>query len=362
MSRTTWIARCAVLLALLLFAAACASGDDAGSTDTATEQDGATEEEAAAADDGAGELTPVNLTLNWVPYGEHAPFYYGLAQGFYEDEGIRLTIQPGSGSGATAQATGAGQTDFGWVDTPALLNAVSSGVPAKSVGVYLQTTPASVEFFADSGISEPQDLVGITIGGTAGDAMSQTFPAFLAANDLSESDVTVQNVDPAGKIAALVEGRVDAIMGFFHDQAPTIANLSGKEVDVLRFSEWGVNFLGTGLVTNESFLEANPDVVEGMVAATTRSFEAAMEDPEGAVQAMLDAVSNQAPPEEVIAEQLEMTTGLLHTEATEGMPPGANAEEDWQNTIDLFAEYGGLEDPGAPADYWDGSFAPAAAQ
>src|SRR5690606_20263002 len=151
-----------------------------------------TEEAAAAADD--GELTPVNLTLNWVPYGEHAPFYSGLAQGFFEDEGIRLTIQPGRGSGATAQATGSGQTDFGRVATPALLNAVASGVPAKSVGVYLQTTPASVEFFAESGISEPQDLVGLTIGGTAGDALSQTFPAFLAANDLSESDVTVQNV------------------------------------------------------------------------------------------------------------------------------------------------------------------------
>src|ERR1041384_1273452 len=61
------------------------------------------------------------LTLNWVPYGEHAPFYYGLKKGFYKAEGIDLEIKPGTGSGATVQQVAQQKTDFGWADTPPLL-------------------------------------------------------------------------------------------------------------------------------------------------------------------------------------------------------------------------------------------------
>src|SRR3954451_24133751 len=96
---------------------------------------------------GDRDLEPVTLTLNWYPYGEHAPFYYGVKQGIFKKHGIDLKIQAGQGSGKTVQAVGGGQTDFGWADTSALLAAVEKGVPVKSLGVYLQTTPASVQFF-----------------------------------------------------------------------------------------------------------------------------------------------------------------------------------------------------------------------
>src|SRR5205814_4682019 len=58
--------------------------------------------------------TSVTLTLNWVPYGEHAPFYYGLKKGFYANEGIDLTIKSGTGSGNTIQQVAQQKTTFGW--------------------------------------------------------------------------------------------------------------------------------------------------------------------------------------------------------------------------------------------------------
>ena len=122
----------------------------------------------------------VTLTLNWVPYGEHAPFYFGLEKGFYADEGIDLEIEPGNGSGATIQAVAQGQTTFGWADTPPLLKAISTGMPVKSVGVFLQKGPASLEFLSDQKISEPQDLKGKTVGGTPGDGFWRAMQDYLA--------------------------------------------------------------------------------------------------------------------------------------------------------------------------------------
>ncbi|GAA2224672.1 ABC transporter substrate-binding protein [Promicromonospora sukumoe] len=298
-------------------------------------------------------LTEVTVTLNWVPYGEHAPFYYGVEQGIFEDEGIDLTIQPGNGSGNTVQQVAQRNTDFGWADTPPLANGISSGMPVRSVGVFLQTGPSSVEFFEDQGITEPADLVGKTVGGTPGDAMYGTFPAWLEINGVDPADVTVVNVDAAGKIAALIEGKVDAIQGFHHDQAPTIENQTGKEVSALPFSDFGMNMLGTGLLAHEATIEGDPELVQAMVRATSKSFLAASEDQEAAVAAMAEN-AEQAPEESVLAAQLEATIGLLNLE--EAPAPGVNTEQQWTDTLTFLTENTEFEGEPTPDAYWDGTF------
>jgi NitT/TauT family transport system substrate-binding protein len=317
---------------------------------------GGDDEPTAAGDGDGGDLAAVTLTLNWVPYGEHAPFYYGVAEGIYEEEGIDLEIRPGSGSGTTVQQVAQSQTDFGWADTPPLLNGITEGMPVKSLGVFLQSGPASVEFFSDQGIAEPADLVGKIVAGTPGDAMYATFPAWLELNGVNPDDVEVVNVDPAGKIAALVEGRADAIMGFFHDQGPTIEDISGNEVDALLYSEWGMNLLGTGLIAHQNTIDDDPELVEAFVRATARSWEAAAEDPDGAAAAMEEG-ADETPPAEVLRAQLEQSIGLLSLD--EAGAPGANTEEQWQETIDLLSENGALEEPADPGTYWESSFSEA---
>lgn len=306
---------------------------------------------------GQGGLHKVTLTLNWYPYGEHAPLYYGLKHGIFTKHGIDLTIRPGTGSRPTVQATGAGRTDFGWADTPSLIAAVAGGLPARSVGVFLQTTPTAVESLCDKNIRTPKDLVGKTIAATAGDAPSATFPAFLKANGLSDSDVHLENIDAAGKIAAVLSGRTDALIGFVHDQGPTMANKSGKQVCYLRYSDYGVQFYSTGLITSEKMIKQNPDVVRNMVAATSEAFTAAESNPDAAVAAM-QGVSPQLPPTDVLRQSWQQTIKLLHTPATQSDPPGVDSQTDWQHTIDVLAHAGILKQAGTPAVYWDPSFAP----
>jgi len=302
---------------------------------------------------GDGGLAEVTVTLNWVPYGEHAAFYHGVEEGIFEEEGIDLTIQPGNGSGNTVQQVAQRNTDFGWADTPPLANAISSGMPVRSVGVFLQTGPSSVEFFADQGISEPADLVGKTVGGTPGDAMYGTFPAWLELNGVDPADVNVVNVDAAGKIAALIEGKVDAIQGFHHDQAPTIENQTGQEVEALPFADFGMNLLGTGLVANEALIAEDPELVEAMVRATSRAFLAASEDPDAAVAAMA-AGAEQAPDEAVLAAQLAATIELLGLD--DAPAPGVNSEQQWTDTLTFLSENTDFDGGTTPADFWDGSF------
>jgi NitT/TauT family transport system substrate-binding protein len=331
------IATLAALAALLLAPAAC----------------GGSPKPAPAGGSSGAAPTKVTLTLNWIAYGEHAPFYYGLKKGFYTAEGIDLQIKAGTGSGATIQQVDQKNTTFGWADTPVLLNSVAKGLKVKSLGVFLQKGPSSIEFLADKNINSPADLKGKKVGGTPGDALYATFPAWLKANGLSASDVTVVNLDAAGKIAALAEGRVDAIMGFFQDQGPTIQAKTGKEVKYLLYADYGMNMLGTGIVANNETLAQNPDLARRFVRATQKSWAQAAKDIPGAVDAMVELAQNE-PPKEVLTKQLTLCLPLL--ELDKGAP-GVNADDKWTGTIDLLARYGGLKDPGTPAKYWDSTYA-----
>ncbi|MEV5619079.1 ABC transporter substrate-binding protein [Streptomyces bacillaris] len=320
---------------LVLLATAC-GGEDASTTTS----------------DSGKKLDRVTLTLNWYPYGEHAPFYYGKQQKIFEKHGIDLEVRAGQGSQKTVQATAAGQTDFGWADTPALLSGVDQGVKVKSLGVFLQTTPASVQSFDAEGITAPADLKGRTIAGTAGDALSKTFPIFLKKNGIGESDVTVQNTDPAGKIAAVISGKTDGLLGYASDQGPTMQDKAKKPVAYLRFSEHGLNFYSNGLLAGQKLLVTKPELARRMVQAVSEAWTAAAKAPGPAVAAMQGA-SEQLPPEAVLSEQFATTLTLLHTDATEGKAPGVNAEADWQQTIDVFAEAGMVASPKAVDEYWD---------
>lgn len=342
----------ASLLALLMLVAACGgNGNGDGGADPDDQEAGGD-----ASDDGStGELEDVLLTLNWVPYGEHAPLYYGLQQGFFEEEGLNLTIRAGGGSGRTVEAVAGQHTDFGWADAPVMLRGVGEGMEIKSVGSFMQQGPASIEFFADQNISEPADLVGKQVAGTPGDAMYSIMEPWLELNGVDPSEVEIVNVDPAGKVSVLVEEQVDAIQGFFHDQAPNIADQTGRDVEYLKFADFGMNLMSNGLLVHDEFIAESPELIEAMVRATVRSFEEAEENPDDAVAAMGE-LADATYGDEVLMEQMQQTFPLLSTDCTEGERHGINCEEDWQETIDLLAEYADLPNPGSPSDYWDPSF------
>ncbi|MBF6348211.1 ABC transporter substrate-binding protein [Nocardia flavorosea] len=311
-----------------------------------------------AKDPGAdGETTTVSLMLNWYPYGEHAPFYYGVQEGIFAKHGIDLDISAGQGSTKTTQATGSQQTDFGWADTPAVLSNIDKGVKVKSVGVFLQTTPSAVQVFADSNIRTPADLAGKTIAVSAGDAPTTTFPVYLDKAGVAADQVTQQSLDSAGKMSAMLSGRVDGLIGFAHDQGPTIANKSGREVRYLRYSDQGLSFFSNGLIANEATIESSPELVQAMVDATSEAFAAAVAHPEAAVAAM-EGKDPQLPPQEVLLQQWQQTVPLLSTPETEGAAPGTNSEADWRATVEVLSNAKLLDKAEDPAKYWESAFTP----
>src|SRR5438477_3497539 len=201
----------------------------------------------------------VVLMLNWYLYSEHAPFFLGKERGFYDQEGIDLDIQEGRGSGVTVQAVAANTATFGYVDVPTMIKAAAKGAPVKSVGVALQLSPMSVMGFAEKNIRAPKDIVGKTVAITPGDSMSQIWPLFLKKTGIKETDFKTVAGDAQTKLNAVMNGQADLLLGYVMDQAIKLQDATQKPVYPIRFADYGVNLICSGIAANTDTLKSKPE-------------------------------------------------------------------------------------------------------
>jgi ABC-type nitrate/sulfonate/bicarbonate transport systems, periplasmic components len=284
----------------------------------------------------------VVLMLNWYLYSEHAPFFLGKERGFYDQEGLDLDIQEGRGSGVTVQAVAANTATFGYVDVPTMIKAAAKGAPVKSVGVALQLSPMSVMGFAEKNIRAPKDIVGKTVAITPADSMTQIWPLFLKKTGLKESDFKTVAGDAQTKLNAVMNGQADLLLGYVMDQAIKLQDATKKPVYPIRFADYGVNMISSGIIVNSETLKSKPDMVKRFLRATTRALEESEKNPEAAVDAMLKA-NSKAGVRETLIIGLKQTTALYHTKETAKQRPLRVSMSDVRESLDLLAQYGGLD-------------------
>jgi len=284
----------------------------------------------------------VVLMLNWYVYSEHAPFFLGKERGFYDQEGIDLEIQEGRGSGVTAQAVAAGSATFGYVDVPTMIKVASKGAPIRAVGVALQVSPMSVMGFSEKNIKTPKDIVGKTVAMTPGDSMSQIWPLFLKKTGLKDGDYKVVSGDAQTKLNAVINGQADVLLGYVMDQNIKLQDATKKPVQVVRFADYGVNLISSGVVTSKDTLAGKPDLVKRFMRASTRALEEAEKNPEAAVDATLKA-NPKAGQRDTMLTGLKLTTALYHTDETKGQRPFRVSMKNVNESLDLLVQYGGLD-------------------
>ena len=301
----------------------------------------------------------VVLLLNWYTYSEHAPFYLGKARGYFDQEGIDLDIQEGRGSGVTVQAVAAGTAAFGYADVPTMIKAASKGAPVIAVGVALQTSPMSVMGFADKNIRKPADIRGKTVAVTPGDSMSQIWPLFLQKTGLKQSDFKTVAGDAQTKLNAVNNGRADLLLGYVMDQAIKLQDATHKPVHPIRFADYGVNMVSSGIIVQKDYLKAHEDLVKRFLRAATRSLEEAAKNPEAAVDAMLKANPKSGVRDTAIIGMKETARLYKGPDNPNDRPLHVGAKN-MAETLELLTEYGGVDkaQAGKAEDYYTNAYLP----
>jgi NitT/TauT family transport system substrate-binding protein len=295
---------------------------------------------AVAATTTASAQDTVNLRLNWYLGGSHAAFYLGRDLGFFSDENIDIQIDEGRGSGRSVQLVGTGTDDFAMADAGSLMVGVSKGLEAVSIMSLVNISTFAIVALEGSGITSPKDLEGKTVAVTAGDALTQLWPAVVAANDLDADAIKLVMMDPAAKPISVMEGQTDALLGGISDQ-PNLMRKHGHEVTIIPFYEIGVNTVGMTLITHPDTIAGKADLVGRFVRATQKSYQAMFDDPDAAVAAVKAEKADLD--EATLRSQIVETSDIIQRGLPADHPFGYNPPEVWQQTLDIMKDYRGLE-------------------
>jgi hypothetical protein len=105
-------------------------------------------------------LTKVTLQADWYPQPEHGGFYTALAKGYYKDEGLDVTIQPGGPYVSMEKQVSVGLAQFGMSASDRTLEAVAGGQPLVAVAATMQRDPQGIMVRKDSPIHSFADFNG----------------------------------------------------------------------------------------------------------------------------------------------------------------------------------------------------------
>lgn len=209
-------------------------------------------------------------------------FFASLDKGYFDEQGLDVTIQAGQGSSSTIQLVGSGANTFGFAGYSVLIQAVDKGVPAKAIFGMYQKNPQGIITFKERNIRTPKDLVGKSV------VMSPTgialFPIFLKANKIDPQSVKVITLASLGaRQITFLEGKVDGIEEWGFTKIPTLEETKKAEYSFMNFSDFGTILMSNGIVASVKTINERPDMIQKFLAGLKKGIEFAKANPEEAI-------------------------------------------------------------------------------
>lgn len=285
----------------------------------------------------------VIFQANWLIQGENAYMVAGKEQGFYEEEGIDLTINRGFGSGDTIKKVVTGVATIGAADSGTMmLAATREGLPLRCISSEYTYSPQSVWTLANVGIDSIADLEGKRFGITAGNSMQVYWPLLAEANDLDPDSVTFVTMEASALLPTLLAGQIDAMTGFAtviglrNEEAKT----QGKELFGMPMADYGLKVSGECQFASEATIGSNPDLIKRYLRATKKSLEWSRDNPEETAE-IISAAYPELNRDSVLLNHLAFME-FVFNETSEQLGVGGFDMEQMQRTFDIVAEAQGL--------------------
>ena len=125
---------------------------------------------------------PLVFMLDWFPNPDHVPLFAAQQEGWFTQEGLRVTLQIPANTDDPLKLAAAGRVDVAVNYEPNVIIARAQGLPVRSIGVLVGQPLITVMFLKSSGIRSPRDLVGRRVGFAVtgfADAMVDPFEYFV---------------------------------------------------------------------------------------------------------------------------------------------------------------------------------------
>ena len=289
----------------------------------------------------AADTRKVRLQLGWLASNGILGEVAADRLGYFAEEGLELEIMPGGPNIDGVAAVASGANNFGSISSsPSLMLARSAGIPVKCVAAGYQQHPFTYFSLERAPVRKPADLVGKKVA-TQGTARI-LLRALLAKNGISEDNIEVSVM--GGDMGPLMTGQVDVVTGW-KTNVNALSILGDERVDMALW-DTGIQLYANPYYTTDSVLAENRDMVEATIRAIARGWGWAHDNPEGAVDYLVERYPNLDRDSELRA--VDLVIGYSFNDRTAANGWGTMTRENWQAQIDIYNQLGQFAS-GAPA-------------
>lgn len=219
----------------------------------------------------------VEVTLNEVAHSIfYAPMYAAIEEGYFEEEGIDLTLVCGFGADKTMTAVISGEADIGFMGSEASIYTYAEGATDHVVNFAQLTQRAGNFLVAREEMPDFtwEDLKGhLVLGGRKGGMPEMVFEYILKQNGIDPgTDLEInQNIDFGSTAAAFSEGQGDFTVEF--EPGATTLESEGKGYVVASLGEDSGYVPYTAFSAKQSYIDENPDVIQGFTNALQKGMD-----------------------------------------------------------------------------------------
>ena len=282
---------------------------------------------------GPGAPEKLEVMLDFFPNADHAGLYAAQAGGHFKDVGLDVEIRQPPDPAAPLKQVAAGRVDLAISYEPEVLRARDKGLAVVAVGAVVQAPLTSIVSLPKAQIGRPEDLDGKEVGTAGIDYQSAYLSAIAkrAGAEVEERDVGF-NLS-----AALLSGKVDAVLGAFWNYEGTDLRLRGRDPQIIRVEQAGVpTYDELVLVANA---DSEDDRIKRFLAALERGTDDLRRNPGAALRGLLDANRDLDP--RLQREVLDVTLPLFR--APRGKPYGWQEPREWNAFARWMRDNGLLE-------------------
>ncbi|MBR2851611.1 MAG: ABC transporter substrate-binding protein [Anaerotignum sp.] len=294
-----------------------------------------------AADNG---LEDFSIVLDWYPNAIHSFLYVAQEKGYFAEEGLNLVVNFPANTNDGISLPAAGKADLGmYYLQDAILTAVEEDVPIVSVGAVAQKSLDVVISLKENGIETAADLAGKRIG-YAGTALSEAkVECMLEQAGLTAEDCELIDVG-FDLLTATTTGQVDATIGnMVNHEVPQLEE-QGIAINYFSPTDFGVpEYYELVFLAGRDAVENNPEKLQKFLRAAQKGFDFMQENPEEALQILLDNQNAENFPLSPSVEKASMDV-LLPAMETADAPFMSQDVAVWQENADWLYERGLLSE------------------
>ncbi|MBQ8734323.1 MAG: ABC transporter substrate-binding protein [Anaerotignum sp.] len=290
------------------------------------------------------DLEDFSIVLDWYPNAIHSFLYVAQEKGYFAEEGLNLVVNFPANTNDGISLPAAGKADLGMQYLQdAILTAVEEDVPIVSVGAVAQESLNVVISLKESGIDGAEDLEGKKIG-YAGTVLSEEQIKSMLEHVGLEAD-SCEFVDVGfDLLTATTTGQVDATIGnMVNHEVPQLEE-EGIEINYFFPTDFGVpEVYELVFLAGQDAVDNNPEKLQKFLRAAKKGFEFTKENPEEALQILLDNQNADNFPlsPTVEPESLNILLPAMENETAEFLSQDVAV---WQQNADWLYERGILSE------------------